>query len=268
MTQIQFSHLKCSMREHMINSGLCSLFYSYYINNKKQILAEGALKDCQWQGYPIWTLDANIIAEAVWLYAYVSVSVPSLAGQTTPCCWWPRHQSASTGPGHSWSILWLSLPTDYMIVVQLNLYFKCCTLRSGLHEIPLMIKTFPHGFEDNHACKWISDNFPGMLTCMVVLQSMWKGPNHCWNFMKSGSESATNVNIPIDDTNFHSALAPRPGRVMVLICLHVCLFVCLCVCPLPMYFLMIDVLLGQHTSDPQYFYRFRTPYKMTIRGAD
>ena len=26
---------------------------------------------------------------------------------------------------------------------------------------------------------------------MVVLQSMWKGPNHCWNFMESGSESAT-----------------------------------------------------------------------------
>ena len=28
------------------------------------------------------------------------------------------------------------------------------------------------------------------------------------------------------------------------------------------------VLHGQYTSDPQYFYRFRTPYKMTIRGAD
>ena len=28
------------------------------------------------------------------------------------------------------------------------------------------------------------------------------------------------------------------------------------------------VLLGQYTSDPQYFYRFRTPYKMTIRVAD
>ena len=38
--------------------------------------------------------------------------------------------------------------------------------------------------------------------------------------------------------NFHSALAPRPGRVTVLICLHVCLFVCLSVCPLPIYFIM------------------------------
>ena len=28
---------------------------------------------------------------------------------------------------------------------------------------------------------------------MVVLQSMWKDPNFCWNFMESGSESATNV---------------------------------------------------------------------------
>ena len=28
---------------------------------------------------------------------------------------------------------------------------------------------------------------------MVVLQSMWKGPYHCWNFMESRSESATYV---------------------------------------------------------------------------
>ena len=28
---------------------------------------------------------------------------------------------------------------------------------------------------------------------MVVLQSMWKGPNHGWNFMESGPESATYV---------------------------------------------------------------------------
>ena len=30
---------------------------------------------------------------------------------------------------------------------------------------------------------------------MVVLQSMWKGPNHFWNFMESGSESATYISI-------------------------------------------------------------------------
>ena len=68
----------------------------------------------------------------------------------------------------------------------------------------------------------------------------------------------------------HFSLGPalRPVRVMMLICLSVCLSVCLFVCPLPIYSIMIDVLLCQHTSDPQYFYRFRTPYKMTIRGAD
>ena len=40
----------------------------------------------------------------------------------------------------------------------------CYPLRSGLHEIPTMIRTFPHGFENNHACKWFSDNFLGILT--------------------------------------------------------------------------------------------------------
>ena len=39
-----------------------------------------------------------------------------------------------------------------------------CTLRSILHEILLMIRTFPRGLENNHACKGISDNFPGVLT--------------------------------------------------------------------------------------------------------
>ena len=65
----------------------------------------------------------------------------------------------------------------------------CCSLRSRLHEIPTMIRTIPHGLEDNHACKWLSDNFPGILTyvlflenclnpfaCKVVCQSTWKGP--------------------------------------------------------------------------------------------
>ena len=28
---------------------------------------------------------------------------------------------------------------------------------------------------------------------MVVLQSLRKGPNHCWNFIKSGYESATST---------------------------------------------------------------------------
>ena len=44
----------------------------------------------------------------------------------------------------------------------------CCTLRSGLHEISTMIRTFPCGLENNHACKWISDNFP-VITHMPAL---------------------------------------------------------------------------------------------------
>ena len=53
-------------------------------------------------------------------------------------------------------------------------------------------RTFPHGLQNNHACKWILDNFPGIIyvsafleNClnpfarMVVLQSMWKGTNYC-----------------------------------------------------------------------------------------
>ena len=31
----------------------------------------------------------------------------------------------------------------------------------------------------------------GFFACMVVLQSMWKATNHCWNFMESGPERAT-----------------------------------------------------------------------------
>ena len=45
-----------------------------------------------------------------------------------------------------------------------------CTLRSGLHGIPTMIRTFPHGLENNHACKWISDNSPRILTYILFLE--------------------------------------------------------------------------------------------------
>ena len=48
------------------------------------------------------------------------------------------------------------------------------TLRSGLREIPTMIRTFPHGLEDNHACQWTSDNFPGMLTYVIFLENCQK----------------------------------------------------------------------------------------------
>ena len=32
---------------------------------------------------------------------------------------------------------------------------------------------------------------------MVFLQSMWKGPNNCWNFMEFASESATFTFVPL-----------------------------------------------------------------------
>ena len=50
----------------------------------------------------------------------------------------------------------------------------CCTLRSGLHEIPTMIRIFPHGLENNHVCKLISDKFPGRLTYVLFLENCQK----------------------------------------------------------------------------------------------
>ena len=41
-------------------------------------------------------------------------------------------------------------------ILALTIVFICCILRSGLHEIPSIIRTFPYGLENNHACKWIS----------------------------------------------------------------------------------------------------------------
>ena len=34
-----------------------------------------------------------------------------------------------------------------------------------------MIRTFPCGLKDNHACKWISHNYPGMLTYVLFLEN-------------------------------------------------------------------------------------------------
>ena len=47
----------------------------------------------------------------------------------------------------------------------------CCTLRSGLQEIQTNIRTFPHGLENNHACKWTFDYFPGMLIYVLFLEN-------------------------------------------------------------------------------------------------
>ena len=44
-----------------------------------------------------------------------------------------------------------------------------------------------------HSWKIFRDPF----LCMIVLQSMWKGPNHCWNFMESGSKSAKYASLQL-----------------------------------------------------------------------
>ena len=49
-----------------------------------------------------------------------------------------------------------------------------CTLRSGLHEIPAMIRNFPRGLAKNHACNSISDTFPGMRTYILFLKNYLK----------------------------------------------------------------------------------------------
>ena len=49
-----------------------------------------------------------------------------------------------------------------------------CTLRSGLHEIPTMIRIFPHGLQNNHACKWTSDSFIGIHMYVLFLENFQK----------------------------------------------------------------------------------------------
>ena len=42
-----------------------------------------------------------------------------------------------------------------------------------------MIRTYNHWLENDHTCKWISDNFPGMMTNVLFLENclktIWKG---------------------------------------------------------------------------------------------
>ena len=61
------------------------------------------------------------------------------------------------------------------MVFLLSLYWYIgCTLRSRLNEIPTMIRTFPRRLENNHACKWISDNFPGITDKSAFLENFQK----------------------------------------------------------------------------------------------
>ena len=69
------------------------------------------------------------------------------------------------------------------------------TLRSGLHEIPTTIRTFPHGLVNNHLCKWISDNFPGVVTNQLrdlFCQNQECIENFSWQFFDPRVEKRKN----------------------------------------------------------------------------
>ena len=91
-----------------------------------------------------------------------------------------------------------------MILFKLFYHLNCLcwTLKFGLHEISTMISTwigkqpcmqidFWQFSRNNTYVRIPGKFFRNPFACMVVLQSMWKGPNHFWNFTESGSESAT-----------------------------------------------------------------------------
>ena len=75
------------------------------------------------------------------------------------------------------------------VITRIKLFCLCCTLRSGLHEIPTMIRTFSNGFEKTMHADGLLTIFQECLhmyyswkivtipfACMVILQSMWTGP--------------------------------------------------------------------------------------------
>ena len=50
-------------------------------------------------------------------------------------------------------------------------------------EKKTMIRTVPCGLKNNYACKWISDNFPGMLTYMCFFPGKLSEIHlHAWLF--------------------------------------------------------------------------------------
>ena len=57
------------------------------------------------------------------------------------------------------------------IFVYIKNIYIFCTLRCGLHEITTLIRTFPHGLENNHARKWTCNNFQEMLTYVFFLEN-------------------------------------------------------------------------------------------------
>ena len=52
----------------------------------------------------------------------------------------------------------------------------CCTLRSGLHEIPTIISTFLHGLKNNH------DNFTRKAYICIIPGKLSENNLHAWLF--------------------------------------------------------------------------------------
>ena len=75
---------------------------------------------------------------------------------------------------HSWRTFVVHHSSVVCAAYMLHTCCISCTVRLGLHEIQTMVRTFSCGLEINHACKWISDNSPGMLTYVLFLESCQK----------------------------------------------------------------------------------------------
>ena len=83
-------------------------------------------------------------------------------------------QTKNSNTSHFVSTIYKHYSEVAQTSVNQNKNSLCCTLRSGHHKISTMIRTFQHGLEKNHACKWTFDNFPGMLTYKLVLENCQK----------------------------------------------------------------------------------------------
>ena len=65
-------------------------------------------------------------------------------------------------------------------------------------------------FQEKYVCQPSWKIVRNPFASRVVLQYMWKGPNHCWNFMESGSESAT-YNLDFLKLQFEACFTEQPN---------------------------------------------------------
>ena len=59
----------------------------------------------------------------------------------------------------------------------------------------ILLRTFPCWLENNHACKWISNNFPGMLTYVLFLKKLSEILLHVWLFSNPQGKDVIIVRI-------------------------------------------------------------------------